>query len=369
MTVASSLSAASYQPATFQERGVAVPFTTPFLGGARARARHGRGIDLLIRNPTGGRGIYVVPWSGVTALCRPTLHDRVLNTRISGLDQVTPAAMRQIAQGIAAEGLAGEQAMRAARTATEVAINDRRITNHQLLSALVHQVNTMLHVAADDVPDPADLNTRAHNTLAWLAPHLRQSSTWAIDALGALTHVMAAAGAAGDAGRVPRLMSTLRQVRDDIEAWGANQRGEDHAACCDTVRAMADATLSLTEIALAEARGLAADLIALLRSWSSDPNAVIRIASRPEWLLDGWEQICLIWNFARDDAARFAALIEILDHVPVLPTEVEAWGGGTPALNHLLLRQRPLALNEDWRTGAIVFDLIARNEQLRAVGS
>ena len=60
-------------------------------------------------------------------------------------------------------------------------------------------------------------------------------------------------------------------------------------------------------------------MIGLLRTWATDPDSVIRIAARPDWLLDGWEQICLIWNYARDDATRSAALVEILEHVPILP--------------------------------------------------
>jgi hypothetical protein len=372
MTVPNLLSATPYHPASFQERGVAVPFTTPFLGGARARPRGDHGIDLLVRNPTGGRGVYVMPWTGVATLCRPTLHDKVLNTRIAALNQVTPATIRQVARAIAAEGLAGEQAMQAAQIATATGISDHRTTNHYLLTTLVHQVNALLPLSSTaGGQDLSDLDTRARLTIAWLAPHLRQSPIWAIEALAALTHIMAGVGVAGggEAGRVPRLTSMLRQVRDAIAAWGASQRGEDRVACSDTICAMADATLALVETAQVKARGLTRDMVGLLRSWAADPDSVIRFASRPEWLLDGWEQICLIWNYAQDDAARFAALIEILDHVPVLPTETIESGGGAPDLNHLLLRQRPLGLNEDWRTGAAVFDLIARNEQLRAVAS
>ncbi len=369
VSVLNKLSPTPYHPATFQERGVAVPFTTPFLGGARARPSRDQGIDLLVRNPTGGRGVYVMPWNGITTLCRPTLHDKVLNTRIATLAAMTPATIRQVARAIAAEGLAGEQAMLAAQAATAIGLSDRRATNHYLLSALVHQVNAVLHLSSS-VGDLTDLDTRARMTIAWLAPQLRQSPTWAIEALDALTHMMAGVGVAGgEVGRVPRLTATLRQVREAIAAWGTAQRDEDRTACCDTICAMADTTLSLTEAAQTSARELTQDMVGLLRSWAADPNAASRIASRPEWLLDGWEQICLIWNYAQDDAARFAALIEILDHVPVLPTEVSCSGANAPDVNHLLLRQRPLGLNEDWRTGAAVFDLIARNEQLRAVAS
>ena len=51
----------SHQSATFGERGVSVPFTTPALAGARVRRDARHGLALLVPNPSGGRGIYVLP--------------------------------------------------------------------------------------------------------------------------------------------------------------------------------------------------------------------------------------------------------------------------------------------------------------------
>ena len=107
-------------------------------------------------------------------------------------------------------------------------------------------------------------------------------------------------------------------------------------------------------------------MLALLRAWAADPDAIVRLVGRPEWLLDGWEHICLIWNHAADDAARRAALAEIVEHVPVLPREVNEWCQTMPKAESTARFRRLVHLNEDWRTGATVFDLIARNEQFRA---
>jgi hypothetical protein len=46
----------SGHPATFAERGVALPTTTPLLSGARVQPGARGGLDLLIPSPTGGRG-------------------------------------------------------------------------------------------------------------------------------------------------------------------------------------------------------------------------------------------------------------------------------------------------------------------------
>ena len=107
----------------------------------------------------------------------------------------------------------------------------------------------------------------------------------------------------------------------------------------------------------------------MLRNWAVDSSSVIQLAGRPEWLLDGWEQICLVWNHAQDNAARRLALVEIADYIPALPRELNEWGGGRANLDDVFAEQGHITLNEDWRTGATVFDLIARNERLRAAAT
>ena len=61
-----------------------------------------------------------------------------------------------------------------------------------------------------------------------------------------------------------------------------------------------------------------------------------------------------------------AALVEIGALVPVIPREAREWTGMTEQIDPSLRLRRTIPLNEDWRTGETVFDLIARNEHLRA---
>src|SRR5690348_17776725 len=103
-----------YHPTTFLERGVVVPFTTPALGGARARVSERSGLELIVANPAGGRGFYVMPWIAVQDFCRPTLHDRQIQERASALTCVTPRGIRQICRDVAGKGYAGREARTAA---------------------------------------------------------------------------------------------------------------------------------------------------------------------------------------------------------------------------------------------------------------
>src|SRR4051794_34879392 len=113
------LMANAYHPATFQDRGAAVAFTTPMLAGSRVRDNPRRGKELVIHNPSGRRGVYVLPLPGVRDQYRPTVHDVVLLQRIGELRTIDPATIRKAALGVAREGFAGPEARMAAEAVTE----------------------------------------------------------------------------------------------------------------------------------------------------------------------------------------------------------------------------------------------------------
>jgi hypothetical protein len=360
-----------YHPTTFLERGVVVPFTTPRLGGTRARPAKKHCVELVVPNLSGGRGVYVMPWTSLTALCRPTLHDKVFSQRVATITNVTPATIRRIARQIAAEGLAGEEAMEAARVATDADKGDRVVTNYRLLMTLVEQVGRrfappFLTTAAAEGLDPS---MRARLTVDWISPRIGQPATWTANALEELADVLAniGVGSVGATGRIPRMTAMLRDVRADIAEWSGAQREEDQASYARMICAVADVTLALAQTTVAKAQALPDNMVELLRTWAVNPDSIIELVGRPEWLLDGWEQICLIWNNAEDDAYRRAALAEIAELVPILPKEVNDWCSTTYEIDGLYRFRRLIQLNEDWSTGAMVFDLIARNERFRAM--
>jgi hypothetical protein len=358
-----------YHPVTFLERGVAVPFTTPLLAGTRARPAEKGGLELVIPNPSGGRGVYILGWTSISALCSPTLHDRQLNDRIAGLSNVTPHTIRQVGREVAAEGLAGEAAMQAAGEAAQHDNGDRMVANYLLLISLIAQVNqTSVAPDAAGAPDPEELQRRARETVSKVAPLLGRSTNWVASALEDIADVMAGVGLSGSSrtSRLSRLVDHLQRCSSDVADWSGRQYIEDQAGYAEMICAVADFTLSLARVTLDQARALTKDVVGLLRSWSADRESVLRLAGRSEWLLDGWEQICLLWRLAEDDATRRAALVEMAQLVPVLPREVRAWSDLVWESDIPLRLRRLIPLNEDWRTGKTVFELIARNERIRA---
>src|SRR6185437_16681434 len=84
----------SFLPTTFLERGVSVPFTTPQLNGARVRPGERKPLELIIPNPSGGRGVYVVPLGNVQDFCSLTVSDRRLADAITRVRGITPSTIR-----------------------------------------------------------------------------------------------------------------------------------------------------------------------------------------------------------------------------------------------------------------------------------
>ncbi|HRQ82018.1 MAG TPA: hypothetical protein PKZ97_12980, partial [Azospirillaceae bacterium] len=79
-----------YRPATFLERGVATPFTTPVLAAARVRPSRRLKLEFVIANPSGGLGWYVMPWEGLMTLSKVSVHDVLLFENIGKQELITP---------------------------------------------------------------------------------------------------------------------------------------------------------------------------------------------------------------------------------------------------------------------------------------
>jgi hypothetical protein len=350
-----------WQPATFVERGVAVPFTTPAMAGARARGA-ARGVELIVPHPAGVRGVYIMTCSEVVNFCAATLHDVRLADRLAGLSSISPREMRAVARHVAAEGLAGRAVRQAAAAATEAKRTERLMANIALLQMLVQQ-------QSGGACPMTDLDKRAKAAILRLSPGLGRPPETITNDIEALAGLLApiGLGAAVERARQPRLLRAIADLVEDmsgIERDGVTQAGLG----AGLIVSAAEATLAVAGHCMADARARAEDLASLLASWASDAESVRALLTRPDWLLDGWEQICLVWQLSRDSNRR-ACLTEMALMVPMLPHEAEAWLGAAVDDGDRQRLRKLVHSFEDWRTGSVVFDLVARNERVRALAA
>lgn len=358
-----------HHPATFQSRGVAVPFTTPLLAGARVRAGSNNAPELVVPNPSGGRGVYIVQWSGVRALCNPTVHDTLLFRRVAGLPRIDPGCLREAALAIAREGYAGIEAAAAATLAIDT---DRRLglrVHFQLLTALLNQVNPAGRNGPVSPERTPEFDRRASNVLHAIAPAFGCPATQLATGLDALGDAFASVGMMPDDRdtRVPRLLGKLDDTRNRVSQWLGASPDNDIGGLGRTIVSGMTVAHRAGSALLAAARTELADPAGLLKRWVANPLETTAMAARCDWLLDGWQGVCLLWQTADCDATRRAALLEMAQVLPVMPREVAEWTD-TPIPESVMdPAARVVSTNDDWRRGAAAFALIRRNEALRAM--
>ena len=343
-----------------------VPFTTPLLTGARVRPADRMGLELIVPNPSGGRGAYVLPWTGLRTICRPTVHDIQLTERIATIRSVTPATIRDAAREIAAKGTAGRAAVSAASAAIALEAESRIFTKFELLLRVVQQAEPPgTATIPPEQEHPAQLEIRAKRVITAIAPRICQDNEMIAASLGELATLFNPIGVGPRASRarLPHDIAMLKLLRREIMELPTG-RDEQAASLVQMVVNTADVTLSCADTTLAQSRALLDHLLDLLNAWRTNAGAVSRQLARTEWLMDGWDRICRLWALSDKPADRRNALDEIATMLPVIPREAGEWVGfqvevETPRRTHRLVIGR-----EDWRTGQHVQDLIARNELL-----
>jgi len=356
-----------YHPTTFLERGVVVCFTTPALAGSRVRSNARNGLELIVPSLSGGRGFYILPWSNVQDFCRPTVHDRQIQERTSALRCVSPSAIRRIANDVAAAGYAGREARAIAETSQQQECQAQVLANFNLLLLLIGEAERR-EPELQSLRCP-DVEQRAKRAIFRSAPQLGLDPEVVAVSLEQLASLFKTIGLGptADTASNPRAAARVGALCTDMMYWASTHYGET-AAFADVVRVTAELTLSCASALIQDARKLAEHMIELLTQWRAHPESVAATLTRPEWLLDGWEPICSIWESAEQtEAGRHSALLEMVQHIPILPKEVGDWIDDGVTHQAATIFRRFTELNKDWRTGLPYIDLVARNEHRRAL--
>lgn len=377
---------AGWRPARFAERGVALPFTTPFLLGGRMRADGRSGAEVVLPHPAGGEGVYILPWSAMPSLCAPTLHDRALWERAAtALPDLSPATVRRAARAVALAGHAGRAAARAAAAAEAERQTTVTTLHYGLLLDLLRRIEPAEDAGASPCAAPDDASRLERRIQAALG-RLRQEGgpppAVSMAALGEIACTLEGCGlrAGGEGGaRLPRLAAALAAMVTAMEAAAAEAPDDARRAGLRLLAESAGLALRPARAALHAAHALLDDLPALLRRWPEEGADILARLARPEWVLDGWDAIRALWlGPAAGGPAAASALRDMALLVPAVPTEAADWTGLDPAARAEALREglrlwrRAEAAPGDAPGGASggaghLAELTARNEELRAL--
>lgn len=345
-----------------------MPFTTPKLAGVRVRGPGPTGTELVVPNPSGARGFYILSWPGVRTLCNPTLHDTMLFRQLADLATIDPAHVRDAALDVACQGFAGREAAAAAETAIAHDQSQRRLIHLLLLTALTDPDDR----TADPSPGRiTDIDEWASTTLHRIAPSLGRPAAQLADDLTVIAGLFTPIGrTAGDQdARLPRLLSRLDTTHTDLSGWLDADPGNDIGGLGRAIVAAMRLACAGGKVVLARTRPALHDPLALLKRWFADAAAVRSLGTRCDWLLDGWERVALLWLSANPRASRRAVLLEMAPLIPVQPREVMTWTG--PPLPAEAMEQtcRVTSREDAWRIGGSALALIERNEKLLAMST
>ena len=358
----------SFEPLSFRERGATIPFTTPLLLNARIRnSAAGRGFEMVISNPSGGRGALILPWAAMPDICSCTLFDRHLWESLAKRTDISPIGIRLEGQRLAAMGLAGRRAALAAKDAQQRETTSQRLMRSMLLESLIF---------ATEAPNETAGRTNNGETEAFLKRAERAVSRAAAIAGVPLAEFTAdledlaitLSGATpemdGEDARLRHMIVELERMANDITDWVGDQQPEAaHVMAANFVVASARQTLECAEYALNDTDSLIADLGLLVPKWKSEKDRIIERARGPDWVLDGWKTPMALWQSAASTQRR-TAIWEAALIAPILPREAKAWLGAvsdwrdTPRRITQVVRDK-----SDWISGNMM-ELVARNENL-----
>lgn len=348
---------------------MAAPFTSPALAGARIRAAERTGTEFVVPNPSGGRGVYILTWSSVRQLCKPTVHDTLLHQRISRLPTMDPGAVRLAARKLAAEGLAGKDATIAAAASLEADKQELILANFLLLVLLMEQVEPAgLRISAETERTP-ELDRRARRIVTQVGASIGRKVTQISEDLEALSGLFVPIGlnAEMSPARLPKLTSRLEATANSLSAWAAKFSDDACANLATSLSRSALVTANCASTTLQAARAMTDDMVGLLRTWARAPAEVAKVATRTEWILDGWERFSLLWETADDPSVQRAVLHEMAQLVPMLPKEGTDLNGERAELEQIEPALRAARLNAGWRGGGASQGLTARNERLQGL--
>ncbi len=363
-----SIQLQEFLPATFAERGVAVPFTTPALISARVRQSERKQIEYILANPGGGPGYYVMGWSAVEALCRVTMHDRLLSGVITALTALTPRAIRRSARAVAATGAAGRAAARATQEAERREGDLALVANFEFLKRLVAQIG---HADIDWQhlgTATREIRGQVRNSLAQLGPELDAGTDTILIWIEQLANEIAPVGfgATDRTCRAQAIVSDLGRLCETLKLFAESEGGETAYAAL-VIADEARKTIEAAPRLLAPCHAELEDPLALIRRWARSPARVVEIFSRPDWLFDGWPAIAAIWEATpAERGAQREAICEMERMLPITPRSLAEWLKLPPSSEVDPHRRRWMKANVDWRSGTHVLDRTARNEWLRA---
>jgi len=314
-------------PATFEQRGCYVPFTTPVLAYARMRRPQGQTLEILIPGLAGGSETYVIPHKVLPEIINLSVHDRALQEELTHIRDITPIKMRQTAARVALTGLGGPGLARRAKQDQKADTEQPQQILLALISAAVAQLAPKhpgasgLDVKTIATPDGMKL---AREALGGYAQSIGERGDKIYARLEQWAQRIAPVGApdGSTAGYLMTQLVAVEQLAQDLSRWLIQEPPETAEMAQRSVTA-ARAAAGRARDHLGQLDAMATAMAEPLRDYDESDKRITYHVLRMSLMLDGWLRVVDLWNEAkagdrflqRDTVEGFA------QYLPILPQE------------------------------------------------
>jgi hypothetical protein len=352
-------------PSTFEERGTTIPFTTPELAYCRLRRGSRGALEVLVNGFSGGRCTYVFPWASIPQVVRLSLHDKALHAEISYSDATTPDKIRMAAYRVARTGLGGPELIEQANKALEREATEKLASGFFLMLRVIEAtgVNTdRAALALINIHSPEG-RTMVKQAFRRLGDHIASTPEACHQRILELSDIIQPIGfeIEGQRGRLRQLLHRLSQFRDEVIRT-------DSGGTTRTLAEVAQLTMRIGNSILSEIDRDIGNIIRFVAEWDARVTSARQSMERLSWLLDGWGQVCDLWDGTDGDKTlgRHQRITEIMRIIPVVPRSESQTRIHVEPADFQRRQNRIVQQNEDWRTGQVDSEMSARLGKLQA---
>lgn len=356
-------------PSTFEERGAAIPFTTPQLAHARVRGDWRGRLELVVAKFAESAGAYVIPWPAVKDIGTLTTHDVMLHEEVMKQNALDPHGVRLCALTVAKTGLAGPEIAEAAEKALAEDEEAKALNQVVLILRVIEEAEpAVAKTLVRELATPQGQD-RIRETLSSVAGRLGIEADILdkrISALGDKTYDVGTAWSPSE-GRLRRQLKKLEAMQKSTAEWASERLGEaaEQAKFTSDVAAY---TIANAREVLQKFDKMLASPRAIVADWDIKAPAAEKLARRLTWLIDGWDPIVEMWMASTEEAQHIDALSRIASVLPFVPRdEAESGNVNSSVFNTLQAQGRKwVRSNTNWQTGEPDVELIKRLEEVKA---
>tara|TARA_R100001143_G_scaffold7081_1_gene9362 strand:+ start:81635 stop:82768 length:1134 start_codon:yes stop_codon:yes gene_type:complete len=346
----------TYPINSFEERGVAIPFTGATLAHARLRAEMSNNhlkLSFLLPNfLDGGSGTYVVPFKHLPTMVELNLEDQALFEQLAELREVTPLAVHASLMDMRSKGYAGVAKTRAAKREIKNAGDAVTYNQYRLVISALREISPDAEAFEIAHLITQDGQTRAKEGFKHFAAAQQTSPNAIMVKLNKWAEIVSPIGLKNSEmpGHLAIKLKQLQRLSEDLKSYLSQQPPEVQMVG----RAILDTAKQASQLVLNEIATIHRCEEKIQHVLSKSDSAFEQLQQRINtiaWVMDGWGHLIEAWN-ASDDSLKAdrRVVVEMIGaNLPLIPRSLNV-ASSTYVATSRRSTGGSVRANVDWRT-------------------